>query len=77
MGNQPHVECPGPAPGFRFRLIPILRVYNGGMTVPSKKAWTDPAKRPASAETMSTPGDFRQFTETMRAMLKAKPEKKR
>jgi hypothetical protein len=46
------------------------------MTVPSKKAWTDPAKRPASDETMNTPGDFRQFTETMRTMLKAKPAKK-
>jgi hypothetical protein len=41
-----------------------------------KRQWDDPAKRPPSAETMNTPGDFRQFTETMRTMLKAKPEKK-
>ena len=54
----------------------LLWGYNGGMTVPAKKAWTDPAKRPASDETMNTPGDFRQFTETMRTMLKAKPAKK-
>jgi len=42
-----------------------------------KKRWDDPAKRPPKPETMATPGDFRQFTETMRTMLKAKPEKKR
>jgi len=46
------------------------------MTVPSKKVWSDPAKRPASPETMNTAGNFKQFTETMRTMLKAKPEKK-
>jgi len=46
------------------------------MTMPSKKAWTDPAKRPPSAETMNTRGDFKQFTDTMKTMLKAKPEKK-
>jgi hypothetical protein len=38
--------------------------------------WDDPAKRPPKPETMNTPGDFRQFTESMRTMLKAKPEKK-
>jgi hypothetical protein len=47
------------------------------MTVPSKKAWTDPVKRPASPETMNTPGDFQRFTEVMRKLMKAKPEKKR
>jgi hypothetical protein len=41
-----------------------------------KSAWVDPAKRPPKPETMNTRGDFRQFTETMRKMLKAKPEKK-
>jgi hypothetical protein len=55
-------------------------VYNLTMKQPRdpalKRQWDDPAKRPASAETMNTPGDFRQFTETMRTMLKAKPEKK-
>jgi hypothetical protein len=40
------------------------------------KRWDDPAKRPPKSETMNTPGDFRQFTESMRTMLKAKPEKK-
>jgi hypothetical protein len=40
------------------------------------RKWKNPAKQPANAETMNTPGDFRQFTETMRTMLKAKPEKK-
>jgi hypothetical protein len=42
-----------------------------------RKAWVDPVKKPAKPETMGTPGDFRKFTETMRTMLKAKPEKKR
>jgi hypothetical protein len=42
-----------------------------------KKQWDDPAKRQPKAETMNTPGDFKQFAETMRTMLKAKPEKKR
>jgi hypothetical protein len=41
-----------------------------------KKPWIDPAKQPPKPETMNTPGDFRQFTDTMRTMLKAKPEKK-
>jgi hypothetical protein len=41
-----------------------------------KKQWEDPAKRPPKPETMNTPGDFRQFTESMKTMLKAKPEKK-
>jgi hypothetical protein len=40
------------------------------------KKWDDPAKKPAKQETMDTRGDFRKFTETMRTMLKAKPEKK-
>jgi hypothetical protein len=41
-----------------------------------KKKWEDPAKRPPSPETMNTPGDFRKFTDIMRTMLKARPEKK-
>jgi hypothetical protein len=41
-----------------------------------KKQWENPAKRQPKSETMNTPGDFRVFTETMRKMLKAKPEKK-
>jgi hypothetical protein len=40
------------------------------------KTWIDPAKRPPSPETMATPGNFADFKETMRTMLKAKPEKK-
>jgi hypothetical protein len=46
------------------------------MKSPSGRKWSDPAKKPATAETMNTAGDFAQFTETMRTMLKAKPEKK-
>jgi hypothetical protein len=42
-----------------------------------KNQWDDPAKRPPKPETMNTPGDFQQFTDAMRTMLKAKPEKKR
>ena len=42
-----------------------------------RKKWDDPAKKPPKPETMETPGDFQKFTETMRTMLKAKPEKKR
>jgi hypothetical protein len=41
------------------------------------KTWIDPAKRPPSPETMATPGNFDKFTETMRKLMKAKPEKKR
>ena len=41
------------------------------------KKWVDPAKQPPKPETMNTPGDFAKFTEAMRTMLKAKPEKKR
>jgi hypothetical protein len=41
-----------------------------------KISWDDPAKRPPKPETMNTPGDFQKFTETMKTMLKAKPEKK-
>jgi hypothetical protein len=41
-----------------------------------KKQWDNPAKRRPKDETMNTPGDFKQFTEIMRTMLKAKPEKK-
>jgi hypothetical protein len=41
-----------------------------------KKQWDDPVKRPPSAETMNTQGDFRKFADAMRTMLKAKPEKK-
>jgi hypothetical protein len=42
-----------------------------------KKPWQNPVNRPPKQSTLDTPGDFRQFTETMRTMLKAKPEKKR
>jgi hypothetical protein len=42
-----------------------------------KKPWIDPAKQSPKPETMNTPGDFAKFTEAMRTMLKAKPEKKR
>ena len=42
-----------------------------------KKQWDNPAKRAPKDETMNTPGDFKKFTEIMRVMLKAKPEKKR
>ncbi len=56
---------------------PLNLIYNLTMKSPAiKKQWDDPAKRPASPETMNTPGDFRQFTETMKTMLKAKPVKK-
>jgi hypothetical protein len=41
-----------------------------------KKQWDDPAKRPPKAETMNTRGDFAQFTDAMRTLIKAKPEKK-
>jgi len=41
-----------------------------------KKQWEDPAKRQPKPETMETPGDFRQFTETMRKLMKVKPERK-
>jgi hypothetical protein len=47
-----------------------------GMKSPTGRKWDDPTKQPAKPETMDTQGDFRQFTETMRTMLKAKPEKK-
>lgn len=40
------------------------------------KLWQDPVKRPPKPETMNTPGDFGRFTDLMRTMLKAKPEKK-
>lgn len=39
--------------------------------------WIDPVKnRPPKESTMKTPGNFQKFTETMRTMIKAKPEKK-
>jgi hypothetical protein len=41
-----------------------------------KKKWIDPAKRPPSPETMATPGDFDEFTEIMRKLMKVKPEPK-
>jgi len=47
-----------------------------GMKSPTGRKWSNPAKQLPHSETMSTPGDFRQFTEVMRTMLKAKPEKK-
>ncbi len=46
------------------------------MKSPTGRKWKNPAKEPAKPETMNTLGDFRQFTDTMRQMLKAKPEKK-
>lgn len=41
-----------------------------------KKQWDNPAKRPPNPETMATPGSFERFTETMKKLMKAKPEKK-
>jgi hypothetical protein len=41
-----------------------------------KKDWQDPAKRPPKPQTMETPGDFRQFTDTMRKLMKVKPVRK-
>ena len=43
----------------------------------TKKPWQNPVSRPAKEATMNMPGNFEKFTETMRTMLKAKPEKKR
>jgi hypothetical protein len=40
------------------------------------KQWDDPAKRPPNPNTMATPGNFEEFTETMRKLMKVKPEKK-
>jgi hypothetical protein len=40
------------------------------------KKWNDPAKRPPKSETMETSGDFAQFTENMRKLMKVKPEEK-
>jgi hypothetical protein len=40
------------------------------------KPWRDPAKQPPKPETMNTSGDFAQFTENMRKLMRAKPEKK-
>jgi hypothetical protein len=34
-----------------------------------KKKWIDPVKRPASPETLQTPGDFGRFTEVMRKIV--------
>jgi hypothetical protein len=47
-----------------------------GMKSPTGRKWNNPAKEPAKPETLSTPGDFGKFTDNMRTMLKAKPEKK-
>jgi hypothetical protein len=72
-------NSPGLAPGFRFRVSQFYRedrVYNRSMKSTPKSAWIDPAKRPPKPETMNTPGNFGQFTETMRKLLKAKPLKK-
>jgi hypothetical protein len=41
-----------------------------------KKQWVDPAKRPPSPETMATPGNFNEFTEVMKKLMKVKPAKK-
>jgi len=38
-----------------------------------KKPWKDPLKRPAKQSTMETPGDFAQFTELMRRVVKVRP----
>jgi len=46
------------------------------MKSPSKRKWIDPVKKSASVETMNTPGNFQQFTDTMRRLIKAKPLKK-
>lgn len=35
-----------------------------------KTQWEDPAKRPASQETMNTPGDFKVFTDLMSKIVK-------
>jgi hypothetical protein len=41
-----------------------------------KQAWNDPAKKPPNPETMATPGNFDEFTKTMRKLMTVKPEKK-
>jgi hypothetical protein len=46
------------------------------MKSPTGRKWKNPVKKAATAETLNTPGNFAQFTEAMRKMLKAKPEKK-
>lgn len=38
------------------------------------KKWVDPVKnRPAKEETLATRGDFAEFTENMRKLMKVKP----
>ncbi len=39
-----------------------------------KKAWDDPVKRKPSEETMSTPGDFKVFTDLMKRVVEKKPK---
>jgi hypothetical protein len=40
------------------------------------KKWTDPVKnRPAKDETLATRGDFAEFTENMRKLMKVKPHR--
>jgi hypothetical protein len=43
---------------------------------PKLSKWDDPAKRTPKPETMETPGDFAEFTENMRRLMKAKPAPK-
>lgn len=50
------------------------KAYTASMK-PARK-WIDPAKRPPSQQTMETPGNFADFTENMRKLMKVKPEKK-
>jgi len=40
------------------------------------KIWDNPVKHPPKQATLDTPGDFSDFTEVMRKLMKVKPEKK-
>jgi hypothetical protein len=44
---------------------------------PDSRRWVDPVKgKPASEETLNTRGNFADFTEAMKKLMKVKPEKK-
>jgi hypothetical protein len=40
-----------------------------------KKRWKNPINRPAKQSTLETPGDFAQFTEIMKKVIKVRPPK--